>query len=345
MARQIRGDKQKHIKDTLSRREFTGRSLIALIGFGVTGIAGYKMLQSTRAKALLNYYSIGHCAPSVMQTLLEINDINSPDLVQFAGAMAGGIAGPAMECGAFTAPMMFLGHMKRIPSGINEKLMVIRQGQSFYTQFNQSNGSTICSIIRSRKNEDGCRKAVYGSFNELRHGIEHPLTLSSETEESYSLIINTFENAGFHCSHNVLNRLKNHVSLKTGLYEVSWPFIGGVTMLNRTCCSLAAGVMVLSSFLAKKENSFIRVAKMNRMLKENDNTAMNNEINGFNKSINSGRELGIWFRKEFGSTSCFDICGYNFSKYQDAKKYISEGCMSKCDHITEKVAEKVATMI
>jgi C_GCAxxG_C_C family probable redox protein len=336
----MNGDNNQRIKKTISRRQFAGRSIVAALALGTAGIAGYSILQSEKTRIFLNYHRMGHCAPSVMQTLLDVNDIDDPELVRFAGAMAGGIAGPKMECGAFTAPLMFLGYQKGIPSDINEKLLIIRQAHSYFNEFDHNNGSTICTNIRHRS-ENGCWKAISGFYNSFMNSLENPVILPSETEESYILLLNAFADNGFHCSHSMLDMLKRDVVLNKELYAVSWPFAGGIALLNRTCGALASGVMALSSSLAKIESSYGRVARMNKLFKEDNSRAMDNGNNEFNRAINSGTELGTWFRKEFGATSCYDICGYNFSLKKDADSYLSGNCINKCRRITEKVAEKV----
>ena len=116
-------------------------------------------------------------------------------------------------------------------------------------------------------------------------------------------------------------------------------------MLNRTCGALTAGVIALSSVTAKTENSFSRVAKMNKLLRDEDNRAMDEEMNNFNRSINLSDELGLWFRNEFGFTSCYDIWRYDFSRMMDVESFIAGQCMKQCSGIGEKVARKVNSMV
>jgi C_GCAxxG_C_C family probable redox protein len=340
----MNGNKDHKTKRTISRREFVGKGVIAVAALGTAGFAGFTLLNNKKTRVFLNYHRMGHCAPSVMQSLLDINNIENNDLVRISGAMAGGIGGSKMECGALTVPMMFLGFQKGVPADIKDKLMIIREAQTYYNEFFHSNGSTICTNIRDRR-ESGCWKAVSGFYSSFILSRQNPLTLPTENEESYSDILKAFNDSGFHCSHSVLNKLNSHIGLSKELYAVSWPFIGGIALLNRTCGALAVGVMALSSAEAKIENSYRRVARMNKMLKKDDDRAMNNETNEFNRAINSGTELGTWFRKEFGSTTCLEICGYNFSQKRDVANYLSNNCMGRCSLITDKVADKVESMV
>ncbi|HKK43416.1 MAG TPA: C-GCAxxG-C-C family protein [Bacteroidales bacterium] len=331
-------------KRTISRREFAVKGIIAVTALGLAGTGGYFILGDEQTKMYLNYHRMGHCAPSVMKTLLQINHIKNPGLLKTAGAMAGGIAGPRMECGAITVPVMFLGYQNGVPENNDDKLFIIRQVQAFYNAFLHDNGTTICTNIRDRK-ESGCWKAISGFYREFQDSQEKPVALSPEAEESYKSLINEFNDKRFHCSHSVLNALKDHIGQDDDLYKVTWPFLGGIAMLNRTCGALAGGVMALSSSLAMIESSYVRVARMNKLLKMNDKKAMNNDINKFNTAINKGRELGTWFQREFGSTTCLDICGYNFSRGKDVSDYISGKCIGKCSLIAEQVGKKVNSII
>jgi C_GCAxxG_C_C family probable redox protein len=331
-------------KSVITRRAFVFKSAIAVAALGTAGISGYSVLNDEKTILFLNYHRMGHCAPSVMETLLQINHIKNPGLVKTAGAMAGGIAGPRMECGALTAPVMYLGYQKKMPESDNDKLLMIRQTQSYFNAFLHDNGTTICTNIRDKK-ENGCWKAISGFYSAFEDSINNPLSLSSETEESYLLLLNAFKDQRFHCSHNVLNELKTQTGQQKELYAASWPFIGGIAMLNRTCGALAAGVMALSYSVANIETSFFRVASMNKMLRENDEDALSNDVNQFNNAINKARKLGTWFSREYGSSTCLDICGYNFSQRKDANNYLSGNCMQRCSLITEKVAAKVKSMI
>jgi len=331
-------------KGSFSRREFTRKSILAVAGFGTAGLIGYGVFNRKKLRTVNNMLRMGHCAPAIMQTLLEINGIQNNNMVLYAGAMAGGIAGSDMECGGLTAPLMFLGFQNTNFDDISNKLDLIRKAQSYVDEFNISNDSLICSRIRN-KGMPACRRTVYNFNKTFSKAIANPEEIFDEREESYSLMLKAFENNKFHCAQSVLNSLNSDFQVTEELLDSSWLFIGGIAMLNRTCGALTAGVMALSSATAKIENSYSRVARMNRLLRDESNEAMNEEINNFNLSINRGEELGRWFRDEFGHTACNDIWGYNFSKIKDAENYISGQCMKQCEYIAGKVVQKVTLMI
>ncbi len=331
-------------KRSLSRRDFTKKSVLAIAALGTAGLAGYGIFNEKKLRTLNNVRRMGHCAPSVMQTLLGINGIRDKNMVLYSGGMAGGIAGPGMECGAMTAPLMFMGFQNNGLTGISEKLAAISKAQSYVKAFTDSNGSCICGRIRHGGMPE-CDKAICNFYKPFSDALSKPVILPDEAEESYSVLLKTFDNKKFHCSQNVLNSSGINFQVTQQLKDASWLFAGGIAMLNRTCGALAAGVMALSAETAEIENSYSRVAKMNRLLKNGDNEALDDDINNFNRAINLSDQLGIWFRKEFGSTTCFDICGLNFSRIKDAEKFISGGSMDRCNKIAEKVANKIIKMI
>jgi len=287
---------------------------------------------------------MGHCAPSVMQTLLEINGIDNTEMVLYTGAMAGGIAGPDTECGCLTAPLMFAGFQKNGFNSIAEELNLLYKSQLYVNEFIACNNSGICSKIR-QGGMSSCTKAVCTFHKPFSKAMSSTGCLSGEATESYTGLLKAFEDHKFHCAHNVLHNLSSKFSITKELFGSSWIFIGGIAMLNRTCGALAAGVTALSAKTAKMEDSYSRVSKMNRLLRSKSNEAMNEDINNFNRSILLSEELGSWFRKEFGSTSCRDIWGYDFSKTKDSEEFISGRCMDHCAKMAYKVAQQVNTMI
>ncbi len=331
-------------KGSLTRRDFTKKSIIAIATVGTAGIVGYSAFNTKKIKTINNVLRMGHCAPSIMQTLLDIHNIPNRNMVLYSGAMAGGIAGANTECGALTAPLMFHGFHNNDNVVTADKLNNLSQAQSYINAFNAYNGSTVCSRIRNKSLHE-CRKAMYNFYELYARAISHPVHLSDEAIRSYSLLLDSFNANKFHCTHNVLNSINVKIPVTKEMLDSSWLFIGGMAMLNRTCGALTAGVIALSSVLAKIEDDYSRVAKMNRLLRQKDNIAMNDEINNFNRAINYSDELGEWFRNEFGSKSCYDIWGCDFSKINGAEKYIKGQCHLQCSYIAEKVGQKVISMI
>jgi len=338
----MRRGKINQLKGSLSRREFARKSILILAGAGTAGIVGYGLFNTKKIRTINNVLRMGHCAPTVMQTLLGINGIQNHDMVKYAAGLAGGIAGSEMECGVLTAPLIYMGCRNSNLTGINEKLNILIRAQSYIKEFNSFYGTTICNDIQQ---SESCKHVIINFYKPYSRAIKNPVPLSDEAKGAYTLLLETFDEKNFHCAHNVLGNLGNNFNVTQELYDSSWLFIGGIALLNRTCGALAAGAMALSSATAEIENSYSRVARLHRLLKNNDNTAMDEEMNNFNRSINLCDELGSWFRNTYGSTTCHQLCGLNFSDINDVKSFISGPCMGYCRNVASEVARKVSDMI
>jgi hypothetical protein len=82
-----------------------------------------------RRRGLANILRMGHCAPAVMQTILEDSSTEKDWLVRFSAGMPGGIGNTGFECGGVTSPLALSG---------------IRYGLS---EFVKAFGSTQCRAI------------------------------------------------------------------------------------------------------------------------------------------------------------------------------------------------------
>lgn len=61
--------------------------------------------RALRRRSTGNLLRMGHCAPTVMQTLLDGSDTNAPWLVKLTAGLPGGIGNTGGECGGVTAPL------------------------------------------------------------------------------------------------------------------------------------------------------------------------------------------------------------------------------------------------
>ena len=62
-----------------------------------------------RKQSVANLLRMGHCAPTVMQTLLDVSGAQKEWLVKLSAGMPGGIGNTGFECGAMTSPLALLG--------------------------------------------------------------------------------------------------------------------------------------------------------------------------------------------------------------------------------------------
>jgi len=62
-----------------------------------------------RRRGLNNLLKMGHCAPTVMQTLLDLGNTKEEWLVRMTAGLPGGIGNTGFECGGITSPLIQLG--------------------------------------------------------------------------------------------------------------------------------------------------------------------------------------------------------------------------------------------
>ena len=62
-----------------------------------------------RRRAFSNLLRMGHCAPTAMQTILDVSSTDKEWLVRLSAGMPGGIGNTGHECGAVTSPLAVLG--------------------------------------------------------------------------------------------------------------------------------------------------------------------------------------------------------------------------------------------
>jgi hypothetical protein len=64
---------------------------------------------SYRRLGFANLLRMGHCAPTVMQTILDITATEKEWLVKLSAGMPGGIGNTGFECGGITSPLVLMG--------------------------------------------------------------------------------------------------------------------------------------------------------------------------------------------------------------------------------------------
>ena len=91
---------------------------------------------------------MGHCAPAVMQTVLEITHAEQEWPVKLMAGMPGGIGNTGYECGAITSPLVILG----LRSGLTEMRdglpVIFDQGHDYYRRFLDKHAASFCKDIQ-----------------------------------------------------------------------------------------------------------------------------------------------------------------------------------------------------
>jgi C_GCAxxG_C_C family probable redox protein len=300
-----------------------------------------------RKRSLANLLRMGHCAPSVMKTLLQICDADEEWAVKLAAGLPGGVGDTGFECGGITSPLLALGLLCGLEDGGEGLPLVFHIGHAHLRGFLDRNGSPHCREIRGdpyrlRK----CIKAVcFAPEIALRAAAEDGRgAIGDESREAYALLYSHLTGRNFHCARAVLERVGAEIPQRSELRDAVSGFMGGTLFKGMTCSAMAAGVMALGFELRRFENSLPRVMRMIILMKTGGD-AFADRINAFNRIMSRGNALAGWFAGEFGSTQCRSITGCDFSSVPDVRRYIATDSIDKCIAISEKVAERVRGMI
>lgn len=299
-----------------------------------------------QARGLDNLLRMGHCAPAVMQTVLDINHAQREDLVRLMAGMPGGIGNTGFECGGITSPLVLLGLRHGLREMTNGLPRIFDLGHGYYQRFCDENADSFCKAIQNLRLPVRCIHAVRHSTELLAETIEsdyHP-TIPAEQREAYSCIYGHMKQCNFHCAHAVFQHRGNTISVNQELLDATSAFMGGTLFKGLTCSAFTAGVMTIGLKIGEIENSYLRVARMLAFMVSGRN-AFTDDMNKFNRALNTAHRLSKWFRKEFGSTQCQAITQCDFSCKTGVRKYIGSDGTTRCRGIAEMVAEQVQNIL
>jgi C_GCAxxG_C_C family probable redox protein len=301
---------------------------------------------SFRRRSLGNLLKMGHCAPAVMRTILQIRCADEDGPVNLAAGLPGGIGDTGFECGGITSPLIDLGLRYGLGNSTDGLPLVFDKGHDHFRGFLERNGTPLCREIR------GDNYRLRKCIRAVCRAPEIALTAASrdsrdaitgEQREAYLRLYCHMETAGFHCSHEVLRRLSPLIPLNRKVLDATSGFLGGTLFMGMTCSALAAGVMALGFRMREFEDSIPRVMRMIVLMKTGGH-AFDDRINKFNVIMNLGKSLSRWFAGEFGDTQCRALTGCDFSSLADVGRYIETDAVARCRAISRKVADEVLGM-
>lgn len=299
-----------------------------------------------RGMCMGNMLRMGHCAPAVMRTILDISERREDWPVRLVAGLPGGIGNTGFECGGLTSPVAMLGRscgLKAMHEGLP---LVIYKGRDYFQRFVDFNKTCLCSEIQGKKGMMACMRA-------MRHAPElFVKTLSGEGIEDISgmerkaltSLYSHFMVKKFHCANSVFEKLKDLIRVDRELLSCGSGFIGGTLFKGMTCCAFTAGVMAVGLALAEIEDSRLRVIRMIALMMTGGD-ALRDDINKFNKIMNIGNRLSEWFRKEYGSTQCRDITRCDFSNLSGVKGFQRSRRIEQCRRIADSVARRAREII
>lgn len=295
-----------------------------------------------RARSLDNLLRMGHCAPAVMQTVLEITHTEQEWLVKLMAGMPGGIGNTGFECGGITSPLVILG----LRHGLTEMRaglpLIFDQGHAYCQRFFDENAASSCKNIQNPRFPARCIHAVCHSPELLAQTFagDSRLAIPAEQRVAYTHLYAHLTQNDFHCAHAVFQHLSQPLPADKEQLDATSAFIGGTLFKGMTCSAYAAGVMAIGLKIGEIENSYLRVTRMLALM-VSAGDAFNDEVNKFNRAINAGHRLSKWFRTEFGSTQCQAVTQCDFSCAAGVGKYIAGDGITRCRKIAKMVAEQV----
>jgi C_GCAxxG_C_C family probable redox protein len=306
--------------------------------FGISG--------GSNAGCLRTIFKMGHCAPSVMNTLIGNGGEKYEETIKLVAGLPGGIGNYGAECGGVTSAVMYLGREMGYEETEGNIPKLIVAGREYLKRFKSFNGSIYCRDIQT---PDGgikpCMQAMCCA-KKIVSGLDLPFdsSIGDGAREAYALALKNFQRQAFHCSHSVLTDLGDIVPVDDDLLKMSWGFVGGTLLSGNTCGALTAGVLAIGSKVGEIEDSYLRVMNMMaKMMTGGD--AMADDVNKFNRAINVGNRLMSWFEEEYKSTTCADVASVDFANRESVGNYINSGGVSRCRNVAKSVAKKVREIL
>jgi len=306
-----------------------------------------KTAPGSRNRSLSNLLRMGHCAPTIMQTLLDMSATQAPWLVSLVSGLPGGIGNTGQECGAVTAPLVMLGLRHASDPIRREVPAIVYKGHDLLHRFGDSCGGTLCTEIRGDARLPlQCIPVILRAPELFAQTLSHDCAdaIPAAPLEAFSRMHAHFSGKGFHCAHEVFLHLRDDVPVSRELLDGTSGFMGGTVFTGRSCSAFAAGVMALGLALGGIENSRLRVTRMIGTMAVGGD-AFADDLNAFNRSMNRGHRLGQWFAARFGSTRCSEITNSDFSRADGVGQYLGTDGVTRCAAITQDVADEVRTMI
>jgi hypothetical protein len=300
-----------------------------------------------RGRGFSNLLRMGHCAPTVMQTILDVSSTEKEWLVRLSAGMPGGIGNTGFECGAVTSPLVLLGihdGLREVDRGLP---VIFDKGQALCHDFLACHKTLQCREIRGKDRfPRHCIGPVLRSpelfLNAL--GGNQRDAIPTGIRAGYSRLYSHLVDNDFHCAQAVLIHLGYTPTEHRELFDATSAFMGGTLFMGRTCSAFTAGVMAIGLRAGEIENSRLRVIRLLAIMTAGGD-AFDEGLNKFNRSMNRGYRLSKWFVNEFGSTQCQAITGCDFSDAKGVSNYVEGDLITSCKAMGCRVAEKVQMML
>jgi hypothetical protein len=300
-----------------------------------------------RRQGFSNLLRMGHCAPTVMQTLLDVSSTQKEWLVRLSAGMPGGIGNTGHECGAVTSPLVMLGlqhGLREVDGGLP---VIFDEGHALCQDFLACHNTLQCREIRTKGGfPRQCISPVLRSPELYRDALDgdQPDAIPAGVRAGYATLYAHLVEGDFHCAQAVLANLSYSPAEDREIFDAISAFVGGTLFTGGTCSAFAAGVMAIGLMAGEIEDSRLRVIRLLAIMTFGGD-AFGDHLNKFNPSMNRGYKLSKWFASEFGSTQCRKITGCDFADPKGVADYIDRDQVARCRAIGCKVAEQVQLML
>jgi hypothetical protein len=300
-----------------------------------------------RRRSVGNLLRMGHCAPTVMKTLLDASGSTAQWPIMLTAGLPGGIGNTGGECGGITAPLVLLGLEHGRDEAEDGVPVVVEVGHALLDRFADAQGTMQCREIRGTSRVPlRCIGVVRDAPVMCAACMGAPVAgaVAPEARVAYQRLYEHWKQRGFHCADAVLCDASTSPASDEELRDAVTAFMGGTLFAGLTCSALTAGVMALGLALGEIENSHSRVARMVATMAVGGD-AFADDLNAFNRVMNLGHELSEWFETEFGSTQCRELTRCDFASPADVDEYIDRDGTADCARLARRVAEHVSAMV
>ena len=101
-----------------------------------------------RRVGFANLLRMGHCAPTVMKTILDITSTDGEWLVKLSAGMPGGIGNTGFECGGLTSPLVLMGTQFSLRKEDRGLPVIFDKGHALCQNFIACHHTLQCREIR-----------------------------------------------------------------------------------------------------------------------------------------------------------------------------------------------------
>jgi C_GCAxxG_C_C family probable redox protein len=300
-----------------------------------------------RRRSLANVLQVGHCAPTVMKTLLDATGADAPWAIRLAAGLPGGIGNTGNECGGITAPLVFLGLRHARAPDEDGVPVVVSKGRALLNAFESCHGTHACREILWHG------RVPLRCFGVISHAAERCLdiderpcagALSPNERDACARLHAHFVAEDFHCAHAVLQHARGAEAVEPNVRDAMSAFVAGTAYAGLTCSALTAGVLLLGLSHGKCALGPARVLRAIAAM-ATGSRVFADDREAVERAMNEGNELATWFEGRFGSIRCSDLVGGDFSRVSEVERYVQSGGVVRCRGIAREVAERARRML